>query len=235
MESDRIMKRLAIITARGGSKRIPRKNIKEFNGRPIMTYSIDAAIGAGVFDKVMVSTEDEEIAAIAKEYGAEVPFYRSEITAGDYATTADVIEEVLEQYRAMGEEFDMAACIYPTAPFVTSERLKDAVDTLTNSDGDSLIPVVRFSFPPQRAMEIQDGKLIFRQIEYMDSRSQDLTPHFHDVGQFYVFRTESFLRNHRIMAGKMIPMELSELEVQDIDNPVDWRLAELKYKLIHEK
>jgi len=229
------MKRLAIITARGGSKRIPRKNIKEFNGRPIMTYSIDAAIGAGVFDKVMVSTEDEEIAAIAKEYGAEVPFYRSEITAGDYATTADVIEEVLEQYRAMGEEFDMAACIYPTAPFVTSERLKDAVDTLTNSDGDSLIPVVRFSFPPQRAMEIQDGKLIFRQIEYMDSRSQDLTPHFHDVGQFYVFRTESFLRNHRIMAGKMIPMELSELEVQDIDNPVDWRLAELKYKLIHEK
>lgn len=229
------MKRLAIITARGGSKRIPRKNIKEFNGRPIMTYSIDAAIGSGVFDKVMVSTEDEEIAAIAKEYGAEVPFYRSEITAGDYATTADVIEEVLEQYRAMGEEFDMAACIYPTAPFVTSERLKDAVDMLTESDGDSLIPVVRFSFPPQRAMEIQDGKLIFRQIEYMDSRSQDLTPHFHDVGQFYVFRTESFLRNHRIMAGKMIPMELSELEVQDIDNPVDWRLAELKYKLIHEK
>ena len=235
MESDRIVKRLAIITARGGSKRIPRKNIKEFNGRPIMTYSIDAAIGSGVFDKVMVSTEDEEIAAIAKEYGAEVPFYRSEITAGDYATTADVIEEVLEQYRVMGEEFEMAACIYPTAPFVTSERLKDAVDMLTESDGDSLIPVVRFSFPPQRAMEIQDGKLIFRQIEYMDSRSQDLTPHFHDVGQFYVFRTESFLRNHRIMAGKMIPMELSELEVQDIDNPVDWRLAELKYKLIHEK
>ncbi len=229
------MKRLAIITARGGSKRIPRKNIKEFNGRPIMTYSIDAAIGSGVFDKVMVSTEDEEIAAIAREYGAEVPFYRSEITAGDYATTADVIEEVLEQYRAMGEEFEMAACIYPTAPFVTSERLKDAVDMLTDSDGDSLIPVVRFSFPPQRAMEIQDGKLIFRQIEYMDSRSQDLTPHFHDVGQFYVFRTESFLRNHRIMAGKMIPMELSELEVQDIDNPVDWQLAELKYKLIHEK
>jgi N-acylneuraminate cytidylyltransferase len=200
-----------------------------------MTYSIDAAIGSGVFDKVMVSTEDEEIAAIAREYGAEVPFYRSEITAGDYATTADVIEEVLEQYRAMGEEFEMAACIYPTAPFVTSERLKDAVDMLTDSDGDSLIPVVRFSFPPQRAMEIQDGKLIFRQIEYMDSRSQDLTPHFHDVGQFYVFRTESFLRNHRIMAGKMIPMELSELEVQDIDNPVDWQLAELKYKLIHEK
>ena len=229
------MRALAIITARGGSKRIPRKNIKEFNGKPIMTYSIDAALGSGVFDKVMVSTEDEEIASIAKEYGAEVPFYRSDKTAGDFATTDDVLREVLAEYRARGEEFDIAACIYPTAPFITPERLKNAVESLANSDADSLIPVVRFSYPPQRAMEIQDGALIFRQMEYMDARSQDLTPHYHDVGQFYIFKTESFLQKGRIMAGKMLPIELSEIEVQDIDNQVDWQLAELKYKLLHEQ
>ena len=229
------MKTLAIITARGGSKRIPRKNIKEFNGKPIMAYSIEAAVGSGVFDKVMVSTEDEEIASIGREYGAEVPFYRSEQTAGDFATTADVIEEVLAEYKKLGEEFDIAACIYPTAPFITPGRLRNAMEEFAKSDGDSLIPVVRFSFPPQRAMEIQDGALIFRQPEYMNTRSQDLTPHFHDVGQFYIFRTESFLQNHRIMAGRMIPLELSEIEVQDIDNPVDWQLAELKYKLLQEQ
>ena len=227
------MRTLAIITARGGSKRIPRKNIKEFNGKPIMAYSIEAAAGSGVFDKVMVSTEDEEIAEIAKHYGAEVPFYRSEQTAGDFATTTDVLNEVIAEYEKRGEKFDIIACIYPTAPFITSERLRNAVEMLKNSDADSLIPVVRFSFPPQRAMEIQDGLLVFRQPEYMNSRSQDLTPHYHDVGQFYVFRTDGFKKNQRIMAGKILPIELPETEVQDIDNPVDWQLAELKYKLVH--
>ena len=229
------MRTLAIITARGGSKRIPRKNIKEFNGKPIMAYSIEAAVGSGVFDKVMVSTEDEEIAEIGKHYGAEVPFYRSEQTAGDFATTTDVLNEVIAEYEKRGEKFDIIACIYPTAPFITSERLKNAVEMLKNSDADSLIPVVRFSFPPQRAMEIQDGLLVFRQPEYMNSRSQDLTPHYHDVGQFYVFRTEGFRKNQRIMAGKILPIELPETEVQDIDNPVDWQLAELKYKLMSEQ
>ncbi len=227
------MKTLAIITARGGSKRIPRKNIKDFNGKPIMAYSIEAAVGSGVFDKVMVSTEDEEIAEIGRRYGAEVPFYRSEQTAGDFATTTDVINEVIAEYEKRGEKFDIIACIYPTAPFITPARLKEAVEQLKQSDADSLIPVVRFSFPPQRAMEIQDGLLVFRQPEYMNSRSQDLTPHYHDVGQFYVFKTEAFKVNQRIMAGKILPMELPETEVQDIDNPVDWQLAELKYKLIH--
>ncbi len=227
------MRTLAIITARGGSKRIPRKNIKEFNGKPIMAYSIEAAAGSGVFDKVMVSTEDEEIAEIAKLYGAEVPFYRSEQTAGDFATTTDVLNEVIAEYEKRGEKFDIIACIYPTAPFITPARLREAVDQLKQSEADSLIPVVRFSFPPQRAMEIRDGLLVFRQPEYMNSRSQDLTPHYHDVGQFYVFRTEAFKVNQRIMAGKILPMELPETEVQDIDNPVDWQLAELKYKLIH--
>ncbi len=226
------MKRLAMITARGGSKRIPRKNIKEFNGKPIMAYSIEAALKSGVFDEVMVSTDDDEIAEIAQKYGASVPFMRSEKTSNDFATTVDVIDEVINEYHKRGTDYDMFACIYPTAPFVTADRLKEAVDKLTDSDADSLIPVVRFSYPPQRAMEIHDGRLIFRQPENLSARSQDLTPHYHDAGQFYVVRTESFLKNHGIMVGDILPMELSELEVQDIDNEVDWKLAELKYRLL---
>ncbi len=227
------MKTLAMITARGGSKRIPRKNIKEFNGKPIIAYSIEAALGSGVFDEVMVSTDDEEIAEIARNYGAKVPFLRSEKTSNDFATTTDVIEEVLETYRERGEEYDVFCCIYPTAPFITSKRLKDAVEELSRSDADSLIPVVRFSYPPQRAMEVHDGRLVFRQPENLKKRSQDLEPHFHDAGQFYVVRSESFFKNHGIMVGDILPMELSELEVQDIDNEVDWKLAELKYNLLN--
>ena len=228
------MKTLAMITARGGSKRIPRKNIKEFNGKPIIAYSIEAALASGVFDEVMVSTDDEEIAEIAKKYGAKVPFFRSEKTANDFATTVDVIEEVLNTYKERGEEFDIFCCIYPTAPFITAKRLKDAVEELSKSDADSLIPVVRFSYPPQRAMEVHDGKLVFRQPENLSKRSQDLEPHFHDAGQFYVVRSESFFKNRGIMVGDILPMELSELEVQDIDNEVDWKLAELKYNLLNE-
>ena len=227
------MKILAMITARGGSKRIPRKNIKDFNGKPIMAYSIEAALASGVYDEVMVSTDDDEIAEIARKFGAKVPFMRSEKTAGDFATTVDVIEEVIDTYHENGQDFDIFTCIYPTAPFITAERLKKAVEELKTSDADSLIPVVRFSYPPQRAMEIRDGKLVFRQPENLAKRSQDLEPHFHDAGQFYVVRTESFKKNHGIMVGNILPMELSELEVQDIDNEVDWKLAELKYNLIH--
>ncbi len=228
------MKTLAIITARGGSKRIPRKNIKEFNGKPIIAYSIEAALSSGAFDEVMVSTDDEEIAEISRKYGAKVPFLRSEKTSNDFATTADVMEEVINEYKNRGKDYELTACIYPTAPFVTGEKLKNAVDILRKSNSDALIPVVRFSYPPQRAMEITDGKLVFRQPEYLSKRSQDLTPHYHDAGQFYVVRTESFLKNHAIMVGDILPLELSELEVQDIDNEVDWKLAELKYQLMHD-
>lgn len=228
------MKTLAIITARGGSKRIPRKNIKEFNGKPIIAYSIEAALASGAFDEVMVSTDDEEIAEVSRKYGAKVPFFRSEKTSNDYATTADVMEEVIEEYKKRGEEFEFTACIYPTAPFVTADKLKNAVDILKNSTADSLIPVVRFSYPPQRAMEIREGKLVFRQPENLSKRSQDLEPHYHDAGQFYVVRTETFLKTHALMVGDILPLELSELEVQDIDNEVDWKLAELKYQLMRE-
>lgn len=228
------MKALAIITARGGSKRIPRKNIKEFVGKPILAYSIEAALQSGVFDEVMVSTEDEEIAEISKKFGAEVPFYRSERTSNDFASTVDVIEEVVDEYEKRGKTFDMIVCIYPTAPFITAERLKEAVEKLASSNADTLIPVVRFSYPPQRALVIKDDMLVFNDTRYLNSRSQDLEKHYHDAGQFYVTKTESFKTYREFMVGKVLPMELSELEVQDIDNEVDWKLAELKYKMIHE-
>lgn len=226
------MSRLAIITARGGSKRIPRKNIKEFNGEPIIAYSIRAALQSGLFDTVMVSTDDEEIAEISKRYGAEIPFYRSAYTAGDHATTNDVLLEVLEEYERRGQSFDVAACLYPTAPFVTAEKLRDGVRQLEASDADTLIPVVAFSYPPQRAMVVENDRLVFKYPEYLDSRSQDLQPHYHDAGQFYIFRTEAFRRNRRLMVGNILPMIVSEMEVQDIDNETDWKLAEIKYGMM---
>ena len=224
------MRKIAIITARGGSKRIPRKNIREFCGKPILAYSIEAARESGLFDTVMVSTEDREIAGIARQYGAEVPFYRSERTAGDFATTNDVLLEVLEEYGKRGAHYDLGCCIYPTAPFVTAEKLRDAVRQLLDSDADTLIPVVRFSYPPQRAMLVRDGRLVFGHPEYLDSRSQDLEPHFHDVGQFYIFRTEAFRKNRKLMLGDILPLVVPETEVQDIDTLTDWEIAEIKYR-----
>lgn len=228
------MRKIAIITARGGSRRIPRKNIREFCGKPILAYSIEAAVASGVFDHVMVSTEDEEIADMAKRYGAEVPFFRSEKTADDYASTSDVLLEVLEEYGKRGEQFDIGCCIYPTAPFVTAGKLRDAVGKLAESDADSLIPVVSFSYPPQRALVMEEGRLTFRYPEYLESRSQDLQVHYHDAGQFYVFRTAAFRRTGKVMAGNILPLVVPELEVQDIDNETDWRMAEMKYRLMQE-
>lgn len=229
------MKSIAVITARGGSKRIPRKNIREFCGKPILAYSVEAALQSGLFDEVMVSTDDEEIAEIGRGYGAKVPFFRSEKTANDFATTNDVLLEVLEEYEKRGEVFDVACCIYPTAPFVTAEKLKNAMELLLASDADTLIPVVAFSYPPQRAMVVEEGRLVFEYPQYIDARSQDLTPHYHDVGQFYCFRVAPYRINKKLMLGNILPMVISELEVQDIDNLTDWEIAEMKYRLMTEE
>ncbi len=229
------MKKIAIITARGGSKRIPHKNIKEFCGKPILAYSIEAAIKSKAFDTVMVSTDDEEIARIAREYGAEVPFYRSEKTSGDFATTNDVLLEVIAEYEKRGESFDIGCCIYPTAPFVTEGKILDALKKFEESDADSLIPVVSFSYPPQRALIVENERLIFEYPQYLDARSQDLTPHYHDVGQFYLFRVENYKKNEKLMVGNILPYIVSEMEVQDIDNQTDWEIAELKYQVMKNK
>lgn len=223
------MKTIAIITARGGSKRIPKKNIKEFCGKPIIAYSIEAAVNSGLFSEVMVSTDSEEIAEIARKYGAKVPFLRSEATSNDFATTRDVLVEVLDRYAEMGESFDIMTCIYPTAPFVTAQKLKSAVELLAGSDADAVMPVVAYSFPPQRAMVVREGCLEYQYPEHRNTRSQDLEPIYHDCGQFYVYRADVYM-GKKAGSGKTLPIEMPEAETQDIDNLSDWMIAEIKYE-----
>ena len=225
-------KAIAIITARGGSKRIPRKNIKEFCGKPIIAYSIEAAIESEVFDEVMVSTDDEEIAEIAKHYGAKVPFMRSAETANDHATTADVLREVLEQYKVRGMIFDEMCCIYPTAPFVTAENLQSAKRMLQEPKTQSVIPVVEFAFPPVRGMYIRNEKVEYAYPEYVLTRSQDIEKMYHDCGQFCFVKVEEFLREQKIVMKNTKAMIMNSHEVQDIDTYEDWKMAEIKYQIM---
>ena len=226
------MKRVAIIPARGGSKRIPRKNIRNFLGRPMIEYSIEAALGSELFDLVIVSTDDGQIAEIARSAGAQVPFMRSAKAADDHATTADVLVEVLSRLEEDGQ-YDLGCCIYPTAPFVTAARLREAAEIFENSDADRLLPVTRFSYPILRSLS-KDGEFVrFTWPEYALTRSQDLAPAFHDAGQFYFFDVGSMLKTRQLMTDATIGMEIPSLETQDIDEEADWHLAELKYRQIH--
>lgn len=226
------MKNVAIITARGGSKRIPRKNIKPFLGKPILEYSIDAALQSDCFQEVMVSTDDEEIARVARRAGAKVPFMRSEGTANDYATTADVVLEVLGAYERIGQSFDQVCCIYPTAPFVTANALKTAMMLLEQEKSDCVIPVVKFSFPPQRCVVIENGRLVPKWPENMKKRSQDLEPYYHDCGQFYCLNARSFREQKVIWMKNVVPFIQDESNVQDIDTLEDWKIAEMKYRIL---
>lgn len=225
------MCKVAIITARGGSKRIPHKNIKEFCGRPIIAYSIQAALSSGLFDEVMVSTDSDEIAKVAMKYGAKVPFMRSRLTSDDYATTSDVIEEVLGAYEARGTCVELFMCLYPTAPFVTKEKLAAAMEQLERAQAPSLVAVTKYAFAPQRAFVIRDGQVSYLYPENERVRSQDLEPLYHDCGQFYICRAEPFRRYHSLVMPGSIPFMVPEEEVQDIDTEKDWQIAEMKYKM----
>lgn len=225
--------KLAIIPARGGSKRIPRKNIKLFFGKPIIAYSIEAALQSGLFDEVMVSTDDFEIAEIAKKYGAKVPFFRSEKASDDFATTCDVIKEVLEQYQKGGSHFEYACCIYPCAPLVTSTELRDGFQTLIDNNYDSVFPVIAFSYPIQRALKFGDDKKIsYFYPESSRTRSQDLEHSFHDAGQFYWMNVAECLKKNAMLTDNTGSIVITEMEAQDIDTEMDWKLAELKYNLL---
>ena len=226
------MKKLAIIPARGGSKRIPHKNIKEFLGKPIIAYSIEAALNSGLFDEVMVSTDDPEIAAIAKRYGASVPFMRSAETANDFATTADVLNEVISEYKKRGQIFDNLCCIYATAPLIASQDIIDAYNRLSQGDFACVYPVVQFSYPIWRCLDVaEDGSMKRRWPEYENSRSQDLPKEYHDTGTFYWYK----LQQGTLTSGKIGAIIVPEDRVQDIDTETDWKLAEMKYKLLNGK
>jgi len=229
------MKNIAIIPARGGSKRIPRKNIKNFLGKPIIAYSIETALQSGLFDEVMVSTDDKEIAEIAIKCDAKVPFFRSKNTANDYAGLADMIIEVIEEYQKQGEHFDNVCCILATAPFLTSEDLVNAYSKWKNTGFDAIFPAVRYSFPIQRAMQFENEKIKMIWPENMFKRSQDLKPSFHDAGLFYWIQTEILLKEKKFWTDNTTAIEISEQTAQDIDTIEDWKMAEIKYKIINGK
>ena len=224
------MRNLCIIPARGGSKRIPRKNVKEFLGKPIIAYSIEAALKSGLFDEVMVSTDDQEIAEIAKQYGASIPFMRSAEAANDYATTRDVLSEVLNEYQKKGKSFDALCCIYATAPLITTQNVVDAYNRLSQTDFVSVYPVVQFSYPIWRCLDVaEDGSMKRHWPEYENSRSQDLPKEYHDTGTFYWYK----LKDNTIQSGKIGAIIVPEERVQDIDTETDWKLAEMKYRLLN--
>lgn len=228
------MRKLAIIPARGGSKRIPGKNAKAFLGKPIIAYSIECALESGLFDEVMVSTDSEEIAAIARQYGAAVPFMRSEKTSDDYATTMDVIHEVLDDYsKKLQQDFQLVCCIYPTAPLLQAADMKAGLESLQQHEYTSVFPVVAFSYPIWRGVTLTtDNAPRLLWPEHLNARSQDLQKVYHDAGQWYWFNTQDLTNwTWPDNTGSVI---LPEERVQDIDTLTDWTLAELKYRLLKD-
>lgn len=221
---------VCIITARGGSKRIPRKNVRDFCGKPMLAYSVETAVTSGIFDVVMVSTDDDEIADVARKYGAEVPFMRSEATSNDYATTADVLREVLFEYEKRGTEFDTMCCLYPTAPFVRVSELKDAA-AMIEAGAPSVIPVTSFDFSPLRGFNVgEDGSLEYAFPEYAQARSQDLPEMVHDCGRFYFATVNDYLKSGAFAMSGCRALYIDPMFVQDIDTESDWALAEAKFK-----
>lgn len=227
---------ICIVPARGGSKRIPRKNIKEFNGKPIIAYSIEAALNSGLFSEVVVSTDDSEIAEISKAYGALVPFVRSEKNSDDFSGPGDVVLEVLNKYKAMGREFEYGCCLYATSPLTTISRINQGLELLKNDSGfDVVFPVGRFNSPIWRSFNMKnDGEVAMNFSEYERSRSQDLPETYYDAGQFYWFNAGNIeaLENKNTFGKKKGAIALNDVEVQDIDDLNDWQIAEIKYEYL---
>lgn len=226
---------IAIIPARSGSKRIPRKNIREFLGQPIIKYTINAAIKSELFDEVMVSTDDANIAKLAKKLGASVPFLRSENNANDTATISDVIVEVINKYKEIGKNFDYFCCLFPAAPFVTKEHVKDCYKILIDKNFDSVYPIVKYSYPIQRSLIIDNNKVSMKWPENYSKRTQDFQESYHDSGMLYWMKVESFVKIKRIFTENSGAIILSEIESQDIDTEADWEIAEIKYSYLRSK
>lgn len=226
---------IAIIPARGGSKRIPRKNIRSFCGQPLIAYSIQVAIRSNLFDQVIVTTEDKEIAEQARLYGAVTPFVRPQNIADDYSTTNDVMKHAVKWIFEHNMQPEFICCIYATAPFLQSCYLEEGLKKLQNSDRDFAFGVTSFSFPPQRAIRIsQEGYIQAVQPEYYAIRSQDLEKLYHDAGQFYWGRASSFLKNKITYSEISIPIIIPRYLVQDIDTIEDWIRAENMYRILQE-
>ena len=230
------MNNLAIIPARGGSKRIPRKNIKDFLGKPIIAYSIEAALKSNLFDEVMVSTDDQEIAQVALKYGAKVPFLRSSENANDNATIYDAIKEVMAYYSKQGCTSNIISCIFATAPFINEKILKQGFNKVIKQGFDSAFTIQKFNYPIFRALQKnENGNLEMFWNEYLNTRSQDLPDAFHDAGQFYIAKTSALLSEKTFFTKNSVGIELSTEEALDIDTEEDWRFAEILYKTLKSR
>lgn len=226
------MNNLAIIPARGGSQRIPKKNIKNFFGKPIIAYAIETAIKSGLFDEVIVSTDSQEIADVSKVYGATVPFLRSDINSNSYATLTDVLIEVIHKYSEKGIEIDSICCILPTAALITQARLLEAHTKFIEKDFGSVVPVIKFSCPIQRALKSSEGLIKMREPEFTKYRTQDLETYYYDSGQFYWVKSQVILNENSIFTQNTGYIELEDVEAQDVDNAIDWEMLEIKYNYL---
>jgi pseudaminic acid cytidylyltransferase len=225
--------RLCIIPARGGSKRIPRKNIKVFLTKPMIAYSIEAALKSGCFDRVIVSTDDPEIAQVAKTYGAEVPFMRPDELANDYAGTLSVIKHAIEWFEEHAWKPSEVCCLYATAPFVQSDSIKQAYKQLQTTQADYCFSVTSYAFPIQRAIKItQQQRIEMFYPEHLNTRSQDLDEAYHDAGQFYWGKAEVFKQLNPLFSEHASPFLLPRYLVQDIDTQEDWVRAEMMYQVL---
>lgn len=222
---------ICVIPARGGSKRIPRKNINFFLGKPIIAYSIEEAIKSKLFDKVIVSTDDEEIAKVAREYGAETPFVRPKEISDDFTGTSDVVKHAINWLIGKGMVYEYVCCIYATAPFLQEKYLKQGFKALEKNKVSFSFSVTSFAFPIQRAIKIKDDRVSMFYPENFTARSQDLEEAYHDAGQFYWGKAQAFLDDEMIFSDKSFPVVLPRYLVQDIDTLEDWHKAELMYKI----
>lgn len=222
--------RLAIIPARGGSRRIPRKNIREFCGKPMIAWSIIAARESGCFDHIVVSTDDDEIADLAKEYGAQVPFRRPEALADDHTPTVPVIAQAVQWFIDNNLAPEEVCCIYATAPFVRPGDLIRGLDILLGSDAAYVFPVASYAHPVQRAIRLRDdGKVEMLYPEHSQTRTQDLQEAYHDAGQFYWGHAKLWLAGLAVIGPGSAPIVLPRYRVQDIDTPDDWKRAEMMF------
>ena len=226
---------ICVIPARGGSKRIQRKNIKEFNGKPIIAYSIEAALESNCFDQVIVSTDDDEISEVARKYGAQVPFIRPDELSNDYAGTIPVIKHAIEWMEDNNNSIENVCCLYATAPFIQSKTIYKAYQQLKDSKVDYCFSVTSFAFPIQRAIKIIHGnKVSMFYPEFFSTRSQDLEESYHDAGQFYWGKARAFKDELQIFSEVSVPYILPRYLVQDIDTLEDWTRAEIMYRVLQE-
>jgi N-acylneuraminate cytidylyltransferase len=222
--------RLAVIPARGGSRRLPRKNIRPFCGKPVIAWSIEAARASGCFESIIVSTDDSEIADVARRSGAEVPFMRPRELADDQTGTAAVVRHAIGWHSGSGKKPDPVCCIYATAPFLTGEDLRRGLDVLQSEGARFCFPVARYGSPIQRALRLTSvNRVEMREPQYVDARSQDLEPAYHDAGQFYWGTAAAWLSGDPLFTNGSAAIVLPGSRVQDIDTAEDWEIAEAKF------